>query len=111
MVMAVDADIALVALEDGLAPVEVFFQANLAGFAYLSAITANKPGKSHAPVRVDLLEKEAIQREVENTTHDAVAEIGFRDAITVMEIDTLALDFKNQAPVDLHPERFGKKSP
>ena len=109
--MTVDAEIAIVALEDGLAPTQVFFEADLSGFADFSASATHKTRERHSPVRVNLLEKETVQREVENPAHNPVPEIGFGNAVTVMEINALARDFKDQAPVDLHPERLRKKIP
>ena len=84
--MTVDAEVAIVALEDGLAPTQVFFEADLSGFADFSAIAAHKTCERHSPVRVNLLEKETVQREVENPAHDSVPEIGFGNAVAVMEI-------------------------
>ena len=88
---------------------QVFFHLDDAGLPHLATIATDKAGKRHSPIRVDLAEKETIQREIENPAENSVTEIGLRHAVTMSKKDSLPLDFQYNFLMDLGANAFREK--
>ena len=91
MVVTVDADDTVILFQRLVRPRQIFIQVDIAVFTVLTAVTPDKASDSHADIRMDLPEKGPVEREIQDTPHNAVAAIRFRDSVTVPEIDALAL--------------------
>jgi len=103
MMVAVDAVVALLFFEHVVSPFQILVYLDDAGLAVLTAVTPHKASQSHPPVRVDLFEQKTIERQVQHLTQKTVTAVGLRNTITMSQIDTLALNFKNKRLVNRNP--------
>ena len=109
MMVTVNAKIAMFLLQHAVTPFQVFFNLYLAIFAILTAVTPDKTSKSHPPIRMYLLKKESVEREIQHFAQKTVTAIGLGNAIAVSHKNAFALNFKNYGLVNLHAKLLREK--
>lgn len=111
MMMPMDADVACFFAKDSVPPFQILVNGDNLVLSRLAAAAADKPGKSHSPIRVEHSKKPTIKRTIQNFTIKPVLPIRLDYTIPMGDIYPLSLDFQDGVVMDMRADRFFKEIP